>query len=65
MSKEKLIELLNKGLELEHQARAQYLSHATLVSGESADGLATRLKEIAADEIRTAFKRRHLRFRVV
>jgi bacterioferritin (cytochrome b1) len=50
LSKEKLIELLNKGLELEHQARAQYLSHATLVSGESADSIAARLKEIAADE---------------
>lgn len=50
LSKEKLIELLNKGLELEHQASAQYLSHATLVSGEGADPLAARLKEIAADE---------------
>ncbi|MEW6748366.1 MAG: ferritin-like domain-containing protein [Candidatus Micrarchaeota archaeon] len=50
MSKAKLIELLNKGLQLEHQAAAQYLSHATLTSGECADSLTERLKEIAKDE---------------
>lgn len=50
MAKDKLIELLNKGLALEHQARAQYLSHATLLTGESTDSIAARLKEIAADE---------------
>lgn len=50
MPKEKLIELLNKALELEHQAEAQYLSHATLLGGEAADTIAARLKEIAADE---------------
>lgn len=50
MAKEKLIELLNRGLELEHQAEAQYLSHATLVAGESADALTERLREIAGDE---------------
>ena len=50
MSKEKLIELLNKGLEMEHQASAQYFSHATLVKGEGADALAERLTEIGNDE---------------
>ena len=50
MTKEKLIELLNQGLELEHQAEAQYLSHATLLSGETADALTDRLVEIAGDE---------------
>jgi len=50
MAKEKLLELLNKALELEHQAEAQYLSHATLVSGECADAITERLKEIAGDE---------------
>jgi bacterioferritin (cytochrome b1) len=50
MAKEKLIELLNRGLELEHQAEAQYLSHATLLSGETADALTERLEEIAGDE---------------
>jgi len=50
MSKDKLIALLNKGLELEHAARAQYLSHAKVVSGANADSIAARLKEIAGDE---------------
>jgi bacterioferritin (cytochrome b1) len=50
MAKEKLIEMLNKALELEHQAEAQYLSHATLLSGETADALTERLEEIAGDE---------------
>ncbi len=50
MPKEKLIEMLNKALELEHQAEAQYLSHATLLAGESADALTERLEEIAKDE---------------
>lgn len=50
MTKEKLVEMLNRALELEHQAEAQYLSHATLVSGETADALAERLTEIAGDE---------------
>ncbi len=50
MTKAKLIELLNQALELEHQAEAQYLSHATLTAGETADTLSERLKEIAGDE---------------
>jgi bacterioferritin (cytochrome b1) len=50
MPKEKLTALLNKGLELEHAARAQYLSHAKVVSGANADSIAARLKEIAGDE---------------
>jgi bacterioferritin (cytochrome b1) len=50
MAKEKLIALLNKGLELEHAARAQYLSHAKVVKGVNADSIAARLVEIAGDE---------------
>ncbi len=50
MAKTKLIELLNQALELEHQAEAQYLSHATLLVGETADTIAARLTEIAGDE---------------
>jgi bacterioferritin (cytochrome b1) len=50
LSKEKLLEMLNKGLELEHQAEAQYLSHATLLAGETTDALTERLVEIAGDE---------------
>ena len=50
VAKAKLIELLNQALELEHQAEAQYLSHATLLAGEAADTVAARLTEIAGDE---------------
>ncbi len=45
-----LMEMLNKALELEHQAFAQYLSHAELVDGENAEPIIARLKEIASDE---------------
>ncbi len=50
MSKEKIIELLNQGLELEHAAFVQYLSHAEIVEGINAEPIITRLKEIANDE---------------
>ena len=50
MSKEKIIELLNHGLELEHAAYVQYLSHAEIVDGINAESIIARLKEIANDE---------------
>jgi len=50
LSKEKLLEMLNKALELEHAARIQYLSHAELVDGLDAEPIIARLKEIAGDE---------------
>jgi bacterioferritin (cytochrome b1) len=50
MSKEKIIELMNHGLELEHAAFVQYLSHAEIVDGIDAEPIITRLKEIANDE---------------
>jgi bacterioferritin (cytochrome b1) len=50
MSKEKIIELLNHGLELEHAAFVQYLSHAEIVDGVNAEPIIARLKEIANDE---------------
>jgi bacterioferritin (cytochrome b1) len=50
MSKEKIIELLNHGLELEHAAFIQYLSHAEMVDGINAEPVIARLKEIANDE---------------
>jgi bacterioferritin (cytochrome b1) len=49
-SKEQLIKMLNKALELEHAARIQYLAHAELVKGLNAEGIIERLKEIASDE---------------
>ncbi|MFQ5952929.1 MAG: ferritin-like domain-containing protein [Candidatus Omnitrophota bacterium] len=48
--KEELIKMLNRALELEHAARIQYLAHAELLSGEGAEPIIERLKEIASDE---------------
>ena len=50
MSKEELIGLLNKALELEHAARIQYLSHAEIIDGLNAEAIIERLREIAKDE---------------
>jgi len=50
MSKEKIIQLLNNALELEHGAYIQYLSHAELIDGINAEPLISRIKEIAEDE---------------
>jgi len=50
MSKDGIIALLNNGLELEHGAFAQYLSHAEAVDGIDAEPIIARLKEIAGDE---------------
>ena len=48
--KEELVKMLNRGLELEHAARIQYLAHAELVKGENAEKIVERLTEIAGDE---------------
>jgi bacterioferritin (cytochrome b1) len=48
--KDKLIEMLNRALELEHAARIQYLAHAELVKGLNSEPIVERLKEIASDE---------------
>lgn len=50
MAKEKILELLNHGLELEHGAFVQYLSHAEIVDGINAEPIIARLKGIANDE---------------
>lgn len=50
--KNELVEMLNKALDLEHAARAQYLAHAELVRGLGAEKIIERLKEIASDEAR-------------
>jgi bacterioferritin (cytochrome b1) len=50
MTKEIIIQLLNHGLELEHGAFVQYLSHAEVVDGINAEPIIARLKEIAGDE---------------
>ncbi len=48
--RKKLIDMLNKALELEHAARIQYLAHAELVKGLNSEPIIERLKEIASDE---------------
>lgn len=45
-----LVAMLNKALEMEHQAFVQYLSHAELVDGLNSEPIEARLKEIAEDE---------------
>ncbi len=50
MTREKIIDLLNHALELEHGAFVQYLSHAEIVDGITAEPIIARLKEIAEDE---------------
>jgi bacterioferritin (cytochrome b1) len=50
MTKEKILELLNHALELEHAAYTQYLSHAEIVDGINAEPIIAKLKEIANDE---------------
>lgn len=50
MTKEKILQLLNHALELEHAAFIQYLSHAEIVDGINAEPIIARLKEIASDE---------------
>lgn len=47
---DKLIEMLNQALRLEHAARIQYLAHAEQVKGLNAEKIIERLKEIAGDE---------------
>lgn len=55
-----IIQLLNKALEMEHQANVQYLSHAELVDGINSEPIIDRLKEIASDEAKHAAKYREL-----
>ena len=47
---QELTVMLNKGLELEHAARIQYLSHAEILNGPMSEPLRARLREIAGDE---------------
>lgn len=55
-----LIEMLNAALKLEHQARIQYLTHAELVTGQNAEPIIARLRELASDEAKHEEKFRNL-----
>jgi bacterioferritin (cytochrome b1) len=59
-ARKEIIQLLNKALEMEHQANVQYLSHAELVDGLDSEPIIERLKEIASDEAKHAAKYREL-----
>ncbi|MFA6216756.1 MAG: ferritin-like domain-containing protein [Candidatus Omnitrophota bacterium] len=58
--KEKLVEMLNKALMLEHAARIQYLAHVELIKGLAGEVVIARLKEIASDEEKHEGKFRNL-----
>lgn len=58
--KEELIKMLNTGLEMEHAARIQYLTHAALIKGPNAGKIIEKLKEIASDECKHEEKLRNL-----
>ena len=49
-TKEQVVKMLNRALDLEHAARIQYLAHAELMRGEKSEKIVERLKEIASDE---------------
>lgn len=50
MTKDEIIKMLNKAVELEHAAIVQYLSHAEVPDGLGSEPIVERLKEIAGDE---------------
>lgn len=56
MTKEKIVQLLNHALELEHGAFVQYLNHAEVIDGINAEPIIARLKELLATKrtIRTS-----------
>jgi bacterioferritin len=60
MVKKDLIQYLNQGLELEHAAKLQYLSHAEVIRGLNAEPVINRLKEISGDEEKHAEKFRSM-----
>src|SRR3989338_5539529 len=47
---DELIDMLNKALEMEHQANIQYLSHAEVIDGINCEPIIERINEIANDE---------------
>lgn len=49
---QELISMLNDALKLEHAARIQYLAHAELIKGITAEKVIERIKEIADDELK-------------
>eukprot|EP00727_Mastigamoeba_balamuthi_P004566 m51a1_g14107 putative ferritin (142) ;mRNA; r:111024-111614 len=57
---EKLIEMLNRGLEMEYGSYIQYLTHAELFKGPHCEAFEARFRELAGDEAKHAQKFRTL-----
>jgi bacterioferritin len=58
MDKKELISALNGMLEQEHACAIRYATHAAVIEGPYSETVATRLKEIATDEVLHAEKLR-------
>lgn len=58
MTKRELIAALNEMLEQEHACAIRYATHAAVIAGPYSETVATRLKEIATDELLHAEKLR-------
>jgi bacterioferritin len=58
MENAKIIESLNRMLSQEHACAIRYATHAAVISGPYSETVATRLKEIATDELLHAEKLR-------
>ena len=50
LDKNKAIQLMNEGLEMEYASYIQYVTQAAITTGPYAEGLMARFKEIASDE---------------
>ena len=50
LDKEKIIGLMNEGLEMEYASHIQYVTQAAMTTGPYAEGLIARFEEIASDE---------------
>ena len=50
LEKERLVRLMNEGLEMEYASYIQYVTQAAITTGPYAEGLIARFEEIASDE---------------
>jgi len=50
LDKEKVLRLMNEGLEMEYASHIQYVTQAAVSTGPYAEGLMARFEEIASDE---------------
>ena len=50
LDKQKIIQMMNAGLEMEYASYIQYVTQAAITTGPYADGLMARFEEIASDE---------------